>query len=89
MRVFYENGERVVRDAMPDDEPPLFTAEEIAEAVAKKELDEGKTATKAIGMVLAEVVFRVSNGTIPQNITRAQARTWVRDTFKENYQSLL
>lgn len=75
---------------VPDFVPP--TPEEldaIADAVADQIITQGRDSIRALGETLAEVVWRVSNGTVPQNITEQQARTWVRDTFRAKYRALL
>jgi len=73
-----------------DSQPPTAAElDALADAVADKVMTEAKDAMRAMGLTLAEVVFRVSNGTIPQGITETQARTWIRDTFRQNYRSLL
>lgn len=75
---------------VPDYVPP--TSEEldaIADEVADQVITQSRDATRALGETLAEVVWRVSNGTVPQNITEQQARTWVRDTFRAKYRALL
>lgn len=60
-----------------------MTAQEIdarAAATADSVLVAGAD-TAALGKVLAEVIFRVSNGNVPAGLTRAQARNWVRTNF--------
>ena len=74
----------------PDPTPPTpAELDAIADALADRVLTQQKDVTRAIGETLAEVIWRVSNGTVPQNITEAQARTWVRDTFRDKYRALL
>jgi hypothetical protein len=91
-----QTGEVTVREMTPEEEaqfiPQPPTQEELdamADALADQVMQQSKDAMRAMGETLAEVVFRVSNGTVPQNVTEAQARTWVRDTFRAKYRALL
>lgn len=74
----------------PDPQPPTQAElDAIADEVADAVITQSKDALRALGETLAEVVWRVSNGTVPANITEQQARTWVRDTFRAKYRALL
>lgn len=85
-----EFGEIAAYVPPPPPEPPTQAElDAIADALADAVLRQNKDAMRAMGETLAEVVFRVSNGTVPQNVTEAQARTWVRDTFRAKYRALL
>lgn len=90
-----QTGEITIRDMTPEEEaqfiPQLPTQQELdamADALADAVLQQNKDAMRAMGETLAEVIWRVSNGTVPQNVTEAQARTWVRDTFRAKYRAL-
>jgi len=52
-------------------------------------MEQSLDATRAIGLTLAEVVWRVSNSSVPENITRVQANTFVKDSIRDNYRGLL
>jgi len=73
------------------DAAPLTEADldAIADKLADNIMQQNTSVTRAIGLTLAEIVFRVSNGTIPQGVTEEQARNWVRDTIRHSYRRLL
>jgi len=50
--------------------------EELADSVLVN-----SSGTVPLGKIIAEVIFRVSNGNTPVGLTRAQARSWVRTNF--------
>lgn len=60
-----------------------------AEEVANEVMEQNLGVVRVIGEVLAEVIFRVSNSQVPQNITEQQARTWVRNAIRDKYRDLL
>lgn len=81
-----------IADRVPPRAPKPPTAAELdalADAVADSVMTQSEDVTRAIGETLAEVVFRVSNGTVPQNLTEANAQKFVRDTFRAKYRALL
>lgn len=88
-------GETTEREMTPEEEalyvwnPTSAELDAMADKVADEVMIQSKNAMRAMGETLAEVVFRVSNGTVPQNVTEAQARAWVRDTFCAKYRALL
>jgi len=82
--------EQAILDQQALDQVPPTAAEldAIADAMAAALMEQRADTTRAIGLTIAEIVFRISNGTVPQGITEAQARTWVRDSFRQHYRSL-
>lgn len=82
----------VIGEYVPPEPPPPPSPEELdalADAIADSVMEQNKDAMRAIGETLAEVIFRISNGTVPQNITEGQARQWVKQTFRDKCRNLI
>ena len=61
----------------------------MADALVDEVFEQSKDAVRVMGETLAELIFVISNGQPPQNITQQQARTWVRSTFRDKYRGLI
>lgn len=84
--VVWENGEKVVRDALPEELPQPFTSAEldaIADQIAEEEMETNKK-VKALGMVLADLA--VASGVAPDVPT---ARQVVKTRFRDYYRQLI
>ena len=69
--------------------PTSGELDQLAEEFSAQLMEQSLDATRAIGLTLAEVVWRVSNSSVPENITRVQANTFVKDSIRDNYRGLL
>lgn len=48
---------------------------------AQQQIDKGQLKPKQVLNIIVELAFRVSNGTLPANMTRPQIRNWIRDNI--------
>lgn len=66
------------------EDPALIEANAQARATALlAEVTQDSATLKALGNLIAEVAFRSATSDFPANLTRTQARTFVRDTLEE------
>ena len=77
------DGQKVIRDALPEDLPPPRDLDAEADQALKSNLDQN-AALKALGMVMADLA--VAAGLAADQAT---ARQLVRDRFRTHYRSLL
>lgn len=73
----------------PPSPPTSADLDARASEFADRVMQRNKDATRAMGEVLAKVIWRISNNDVPAGISEQQARTWVRNRFLEEYRALL